>query len=269
MNGQSSSTIEFASKYGSNIANPNVSFVPSYSQSGNPWDRGLPTNNNRFWVQPNRLSPDEIKMQGQIAFNSTRPADPWGLAGNTIIDDDAGESYSENASTGISDLAESSSILDDVSTGIESAEAGAEVAEATASATPWGLLAIANQQLGSAVSSAHVSGLQQQSLSDYTTNMQQHGLNVGLNADLIKSNQESSIMRQQTGGSLGSFLGPIGAIVGQAIAGYNSVDQSSLRTAASFDGWVNPQQTGIVASLSTAGDSGESTQVDNVDTTNA
>lgn len=125
-----------------------------------------------------------------------------------------------------------------------------------------------NQQLGEVTSKAITTELQNQSSSDYAQNLNQHGLNVGLNASIIQAQQQNTIRNQELGGTIGSFFGPIGALIGHAVAGYASVNQDQLKTASSFQGMVNPQQEGIVASQSTAGDLGPQTQVDNVDTGN-
>ena len=123
-----------------------------------------------------------------------------------------------------------------------------------------------NQQLGQATSQAIVKGLQNQSATDYAQNINSHGLNVGLNASIIQSQQENTIRNQETGGLIGSFFGPIGALIGHAVAGYASQNMDQLKTASSFDGMINPQQSNIVSSMTTTGDPGTQTQIDNVDT---
>lgn len=211
------------------------------------------------------------------SFYRGPPRDPWGLEGNPIIDDSEPQSteiapdtnalVAEKGTSSAEELVEAS--------GEATAEDAAELAVPSAleageaEAGPWGLAAIVSQQVGQATSSAIVSGLQNQSQSDYVQNLNQHGLNVGLNADIIRANQENTIRDQQTGGLIGSFFGPIGALIGHAVAGYASANPGALNTAGSFNGWVNPQQSNIVASQSTAGDPGTNTQVDNVDTSNA
>lgn len=240
-----------------NTANFNSTFL-----SGNGND--FLTRNNTMqtlgfpsWKSSGKISESaSANIWTRSSVNPTGPADPWGLTntGNNIIDDDAIASEAE--------ISESVEAAEEV-TGI------AEGAEIASSGTPWGFAAIVNQQIGQATSQAISTGMKNQSVADYANNTTSHGLNVGLNASLIQDRQASTIRQQELGGTIGSFFGPVGALIGHAVAGYASVNPQFLDTASSFQGWINPQQTGIVASQSTAGNLGTSTQIDNVDTTNA
>lgn len=230
------------------LSNRNSDFLTrnnTYTTSGYPnWIRGprFPTD---VWATP------------RITSYDTGNKDPWGIADSPIIDDDepvASEREAEEVS--------------EVVPQIEEFEGIAEGAEVASSSTPWGFAAIVNQQLGQATSKAITTQLQNQSSNDYSANMLSHGLNVGLNASIIQQQQENVIRNQELGGTIGSFFGPIGALIGHAVAGFASVNPQLLDTAGSFQGWINPQQSGIVASQTTSGDLGENTQVDNVDTTN-
>lgn len=218
------------------------------------------------WTRPDRLSADAIaNIYNRAPAVDQGRFDPWGVSDSPIIDDDERvESY-----TPIEDAPSIESTTDESGVAEEAIE-GLTEGEAIASAsTPWTLAAIVNQQLGEVTSKAITTGLQNQSATDYASNIQQHGLNVGLNAGIIQSQQENTIRNQDLGGSIGSFFGPIGALIGHAVAGYASVNQDQLKTAGSFQGMINPLQSGIVASQSTAGDLGQQTQVDNVNTTNS
>nr|AXL96891.1 hypothetical protein [Solenopsis invicta virus 2] len=267
MNGLPTTATQFTNWYSENFASSGISFLASGGANWVPGSSSVSSSVTPSRVQPARLNQDYASFAQSSPANN-QGFDPWGVKDSPIIDDDERvqsnlETETEIPNEAEEGLSETVEAVGEVTTGVEAAEATAAVS------TPWTLLAIANQQLGQAVSTAHVSGLQQQSSADYTANMQSHGLNVGLNADLIREQQSQTISRQQAGGSIGSLLGPLGTLIGQAIAGYNSVNQEDLKTAASFNGYINPQMSNIVASQTTSGDAGQATQVDNVDTTNA
>lgn len=145
-------------------------------------------------------------------------------------------------------------------------ETGVVAADAVAEgvAGPVGLALMANQQLGQAVASGMTSAEKTQSSKDLNQNLLQHGLNVDLNAQLIQSNQQATIQNQESGAFIGSMFGPIGALIGHAVAGVVSANPTSFLTANSFVGDVNPTDTGIVAAQSTAAATGQSTMQDNV-----
>lgn len=257
-------TAELGAWFNQNTTNANMDFLSGSYPVNTTWMDTSSSSVGSSWIKPSRLNDEQLaNIWNNPTNNNTGLNDPWGLSESQVIDDDPGLPPIENISQ-----SDSTEIAEEVAEAGETAEETLEAVEAASSSTPWGIAAIINQQLGSAVSQANVEGLRQQVNSDYSQNIQQHGLNVGLNADIIRLQQESSISRQMVGGSLGSFLGPFGALIGQAIAGYNSVNQQALQTAGSFGGWVNPLQTNIVASQTTAGDPGQQIQEDNVDTTN-
>lgn len=245
-----------------NFSGSSLPGVASRSSTLTPRTYISTTTGNTNWQRPDRLSADAIaNLYNRSPSNNQGYNDPWGVSDSPIIDDDERVSSSEEApriesTTADADVAE------------EAIEGLAEGEAIASSSTPWTLAAIVNQQLGEVTSKAITTGLQNQSAYDYAQNIQQHGLNVGLNAGIVQSQQENTIRNQELGGSIGSFFGPIGALIGHAVAGYASVNQDQLKTAGSFQGMVNPLQSGIVASQTTMGDVGQSTQVDNVDTAN-
>lgn len=267
-NGTPSSSAQFGTSFISNNNDSNLSFLSSGKNTNSISGSYSNTFGSSSWIRPQRLSTDAIAnlYTRNIATDNTR--DPWGLTSSPIIDDDervqstVNHQQDENLNEGLT------------SEGIGAEEAEelplevGEVAEAAGASTPWGLAAIVNQQLGQATSQAITKGLQNQSTSDYASNINSHGLNVGLNASIIQSQQENTIRNQETGGLIGSFFGPIGALIGHAVAGYASQNMDQLKTAGSFDGMINPQQQNIVSSMTTTGDPGIQTQVDNVDTGN-
>nr|WPV03045.1 hypothetical protein [buhirugu virus 17] len=190
----------------------------------------------------------------------------------TIIDDDEvrDQQFEEN---GPSETNEQAPTLEELSsptgiaeeTGVEASQLAAETVEVAESSTPWGLAAIINQQIGQGVNSILTSQSQNVSSQDYMQNINQHGVNVGLNASLIQNQQEQTIRNQQSYGNFGSILGPVGTLIGHAIAGTVQANPSIFNTAASSSGWINPTDTVAANSASSATQSGQSTMIDNVD----
>lgn len=249
-----------------NISSSSMPFLASGNESFTPRTYLNTTSSNTTWQRPDRLSTDAIaNLYNRPTTNTQGYNDPWGISDSPVIDDDerVQSSRTTEDTPGLESATEGTDIAEEAVEGLTEGEA---IASAS---TPWTLAAIVNQQLGEVTSKAISTGLQNQSASDYAQNSQQHGLNVGLNASIIQSQQENTIRNQDLGGSIGSFFGPIGALIGHAVAGYASVNQDQLQTAGSFQGMVNPLQSGIVASQTTAGDQGENTQIDNVDTANS
>lgn len=150
---------------------------------------------------------------------------------------------------------------------IEGTEAILETGEAAEATNPWGIAAIINQQLGSAVNEAMTTRLSNEQTADYQQNINQHGVNVGLNADLIRQNEQQTISTKSSAGAIGSFFGPLGALIGQSLSGNSQPNQNVLNTANSFIGQVNPTDTGISGAASTSAASGISSMTDSVDST--
>lgn len=145
---------------------------------------------------------------------------------------------------------------------VEAIEAGSSVAE---SSTPIGLALLVNQQLGQAVTNTQTSAAEQKITSDFVQNSQQHGLNVGLNASLIQSEQMNTLHNQEIGGNIGSLFGPLGALIGHAVAGVVDANPSNLFTGNSFQGVSNTTDSNVVASQTTASLSGNSVMENNVE----
>lgn len=148
----------------------------------------------------------------------------------------------------------------------EEASTVAESAEAVAEGSnPVGLALLVNQQLGSAVNDTINQSFEQQITRDQTQNSQAHGLNVALNTQLVRANQQQTLSNQNLGGTIGSLFGPLGALIGHAIAGTVPAQSNFLDTATSFQGNVNPSLDSIVNAQTTEQQSSTSQISDNVD----
>nr|QWY81624.1 MAG: hypothetical protein [Polycipiviridae sp. XZN141292] len=129
---------------------------------------------------------------------------------------------------------------------------------------PIGLAVLANQQIGQAVASSLEASQKDVVAQDYSANLGQHGLNVDMNAGLIRNNQEATIQSQASAAFAGSMFGPLGALIGHAIGGVMPADPTSFLTASSFNGSIDPSDTGIVASETTMATTGQSTMQDDI-----
>lgn len=118
---------------------------------------------------------------------------------------------------------------------------------------PLAIAAMLNQVAGGAVNSVMAGSDQATINKDFLHNVQQHGLNTSLNANIIKQGQETKAASASAFGSAGATLGPIWAALGHALGlGGESVNPDTLRNSASFGGSINASQEGIVASQTTA-----------------
>lgn len=201
----------------------------------------------------------------------------WGITeDNPIIDDNAeaerqylaNRESSEPIDQDAENLASSggdTELAEGLGEDIDIAEGIAEGSEVAAAGTPWGLAAIVAQQAGSAINAAATAGQENISAQDHMSNLNQHGVNVSLNADIIQQHQQETIKADNAGGAIGSIFGPLGTVIGRAVAGTVSMNSNVLNTAGSSSGWINPTDTTAANSASSLDPSSQSTMVDNVD----
>lgn len=128
---------------------------------------------------------------------------------------------------------------------------------------PASMAAYVSQQIGQSIAAAQSTATENQIQSDFGSNVKQHGVNVGLNAEIIRNAGEANRNRAETYGTIGSLFGPIGALIGHAI-GSSMNYTPDLNTAASFSGNVNPTDNRVANSASTVAPSGQSNMIDNV-----
>lgn len=225
-------------------------------------------------------------MSNSMGFNFLNPSDLYSVGFKSSSTDESGVNEFAGSSTAstisdsgytiedgtvvpkfndVADLSEVTNTTGEAEEAIEAVSSGEAIAEGS---NPVGLALLVNQQLGSAVNNTMNQGTEQQITKDMIINSQQNGLNVGLNTQLVRAAQEQTRSNQDLGGTIGSLFGPLGALIGHAIAGVVQPDANLLNTANSFQGAVNPSDTGVVASASTASLTGQSNLVDNVDTAN-
>jgi len=282
MNGRFTSSVSFGDPGLSNFIDTNLVNRTNSNDLWFPWSNNIQANASQSYAvfSGKSTSPSTDVLAND---NYRPPQDPWGFGSNQnpIIDDNELVQSSvdhslPNPEPVTSSLIGSTSleisggteVADEAATVLDAVKVPEALAEGAESATPWGLAALVAQQLGQVTSQALMTQLQNQSTSDFAQNIQQHGLSTTINADIIRSQQDNTIRNQNLGGTIGSFFGPLGALLGHAIAGYASANPTQLATAGSFQGWINPEQSNIVASAQTSSDNGQDTQVDNVDTTN-
>jgi len=145
----------------------------------------------------------------------------------------------------------------DITTGV------VQTAEGVAAATPVGLIALLNSMAGDAtaagIHASNMSGITKYFISNST----QPGSSSAFQAQLIRERDTAHANIANAGGKIGGIAGPLGAWFGTLIA--NAIQDSSpkddyndFKTGYSFEGRVNPQDTGLVGSNTTGNLSGES-----------
>ncbi|ASK12209.1 hypothetical protein [Lasius niger virus 1] len=269
MNGIPSTSASFGSQHLSSAVDPSLSFLSNPMGISFFGNSNYGTPNQIFNKGSNSLSSDAAANTyiGSSASDSRQLDALWGIGDdNPIIDDDqkALDDYDASKSDPSFNYGpgeESAAIDTDIpiETGI------AEGAEIASAGTPWGLAALINQQVGQSVNSAITTGQENISSQDYMSNINQHGVNVGLNASLIQNQQQQTIKAGSAGGGIGSIFGPLGALIGHAVAGTVQANPDLFNTAASSSGWINPTDTTAANSASAAAPTGDSTMQDNVD----
>lgn len=160
-------------------------------------------------------------------------------------------------------LARNSNTLRNVGTVARGTGVGATIG-ASAISGPAAALGAISQAVGEGVNSIQNSNISNQISKDYSQNIRQHGVNVGLNSDLIKLSQENTRNYASAGGSIGALFGPIGALVGHAIGSSVSNTSLNLNTAASFKGMIDPTDSRVAQASTTNSFSGTSNLIDNV-----
>lgn len=148
-----------------------------------------------------------------------------------------------------------------VETGAEAVETGAEVAEGFSG---FGIAAIINQQLGQATANAMTANMRETQTADFAKNTIQQGMGAQLQAGIIDKIEGANIDKTSSIAGIGSILGPAGAAAGKAIgSAIYSPGNAYMNTANSFNGMVNPQDTGIVQSLNTTAQTGDTQMIEN------
>nr|UXD80067.1 hypothetical protein [Lasius niger virus 1] len=270
MNGIPSASATFGGQHLSSAADSGLSFLSNPMGLSFFGNTNFGTPNQIFTKSSNSLSSDAA---ANTYLSGTTPADSrqldslWGIGDdNPVIDDNqqAMDDYNTTRSDPSFDYStDADNLAIDTDIPIETGIAeGAEIASA---GTPWGLAALINQQVGQSVNSAITTGQENISSQDYMNNINQHGVNVSLNASLIQNQQQQTIKAGSAGGGIGSIFGPLGALIGHAVAGTVQANPDLFNTAASSSGWINPTDTTAANSASAASQSGNSTMQDNVD----
>lgn len=120
------------------------------------------------------------------------------------------------------------------------------------------------QQTGQAGVNIYTAVRNNKAEQQFQKNIQNGGIHADLHANMIRSSENSRNQVSNAAGNFGAIFGPVGALVGTALgnAFTSRVDPNSdqFKTAYSNSGKVNPQDSGIVSSNTTAGASGESQQ---------
>jgi len=134
---------------------------------------------------------------------------------------------------------------------------------------PVGAALMINAALGSATSGAIDAGNKSTIASDFVANSKAQGTQAQHQANLIRDIDTAHAQVTKAGADIGALGGPLGAWFGSLIA--NAIQDSGpknsyddMKTAFSFNGRYNPQDTGAVNSGTTANLSGVSNIQSNI-----
>lgn len=210
-------------------------------------------------------APEHIlsNLNESTTFASDQPGES--LEMSSLNDDVAKEPLpSSNASEISEDLPSYKEFEEDlpaIEETAESIETGAEAAEAVGGEASGGagLVLMAGQMAASGINSYLNSSINSGITSQYQKNIQSPGLNSGLNAALIAQHNQANKDLIDAGGTIGSLFGPLGTLAGRQIASSftSDIPMSTLDTAYSAYGRIDPQSDGINSTQSSVNASGE------------
>lgn len=128
--------------------------------------------------------------------------------------------------------------------------------------TPVALAMQASQAVGSAVHGALLTDAQNSSGADYRANQNAWALGGNRAADNLYSSQQQRIANANSGASLGSLFGPIGALAGWFLGMQHSSQPGSEYKVGSFGGSVSASDSGVARSMNSDTATGQSTLQD-------
>lgn len=147
---------------------------------------------------------------------------------------------------------------------------GVQAVEGVASAFPGpGTALLINSMAGDATASAINASEKNTIASDYLQNLKQQGSQSGYQAAMIQQMEQARSNANLAGGRVGGIFGPLGAFFGHMLsAAFQDTNPNAIyddyKTAYSFEGKYNPQDTGAVNSATTANLTGETNMIQNV-----
>lgn len=152
----------------------------------------------------------------------------------------------------------------------EAVVGGVQAAEGVASLIPGpGTLMLINSLAGDATASAINAGEKNTIANDYLHNVKQSGTQSNYQASLIQQMEQARSNANLAGGKIGGLFGPLGAFFGHMLASAiqdnnpNAI-YDDYKTSYSFDGRVNPQDTGLVSSSNSDMMTGQTNMQQNV-----
>lgn len=247
--------------YFSNIQNFGNATVGTFSASLNPGPKGLtPT------------GPADISKSGKGAqigtgrnfgnsLNSQSGLSRDSFAGSALYSSKTlGNLGATTAATSNSKL--TSDILSTGATAAGVAKGASGVASAAAG--PIGLAAQVSQSIGEAIGSTLTARDQGIASKDTEHNRQQYSIANSQNTRAIADAQNNTINNRSNGAAIGSLFGPIGALAGYFAASLMSDQNRGVFHANSFEGAIDPTDSGIAASHSTALASGQTNFKDSI-----
>lgn len=152
----------------------------------------------------------------------------------------------------------------------EAVVGGVQAAEGVASLIPGpGTALLINSIAGDATASAINASDKNTIANDYLHNVKQTGSQSNYQASLIQQMEQARSNANLAGGKIGGLFGPLGAFFGHMLASAiqdnnpNAI-YDNYKTTYSFDGRVNPQDTGLVNSGNSSMLTGDTNMIQNV-----
>lgn len=246
--------------YFSNIQNFGTASVGAFSAPLNPGSKGVvpagtpqisksagTTSNYRRDTSSGFLNATNQPAANSFAGSALNSSKLLGANGATLAAQ--GNSKISNALS----IGNSAATLSKSATGVASIASG-----------PIGLAAQVSQGIGEAIGSSLRNRDEGISQKDYEFNSQQYSVGNQQNANAIRQSQKVSIDNRANAAGIGSLFGPIGALAGYFASSLLADSQRGVFNVNSFAGSVDPTDSSIAKTQSTANPSGESIMRDQV-----
>lgn len=217
----------------------------------------------------------EQNLEGvRTLYTSPQKTNVQGLGYTPPVAQEASSSFaSSSRASELASTATREAALNRSSNAVASTEAvvgGVQAAEGVASLVPGpGTLLLINSLAGDATASAINAGEKNTIASDYLHNVKQTGSQSNYQASLIQQMEQARSNANLAGGKIGGLFGPLGAFFGHMLASaFQDTNPNAIyddyKTSYSFDGRVNPQDTGLVNSGNTEMMTGQTNMQQNV-----
>nr|UMO75670.1 MAG: hypothetical protein [Polycipiviridae sp.] len=129
---------------------------------------------------------------------------------------------------------------------------------------PIAIAAQVSQQVGQGIGSSLKANDESKMMKDYAANSKVASVGNTQNAALIRNAQQDTINKNYNAAMIGSLFGPLGALAGHFVSSLVNTQDRPVFEANSFQGGVDPTDSGINGAQSTAAPSGRSEMQDSI-----